>query len=175
MYYDQPPASVQQIAELRSSTSRCLITLARTDNENGDPIIAHCGARNWNLAETLKGADAQTISPCHVVIIVNAVHEPKVLDIKNCRGHLGATDVGRIWLSAILKKTGIAKTRIEYVSYAPLAGSLGCYRVAVTFDARPGAKDTSFGEKSGTFCISGADRGQEGDAKSDLSGTKTAK
>ncbi len=175
MYYDQPPAPVQQIAELRSSTSRCLITLTRTDNENGDPVTARCGTRNWTLAKTLKGADAQTISPCRVVIIVNAVREPKVLDVKNCSGHFNATDVSRVWLSGILEKNGIAKSQIEYVSYAPLAGSLGCYRVSVTFDARPGAKDTAFGEKSGTFCISGADRGQEGRAKSDLSGTKTAR
>lgn len=104
---------------------------------------------------------------------MNAVRDPKVLDVKNCRGQFGAADVGRVWLSGILKQNGIAKSQIEYVSYAPLAESLGCYRVSVTFDAKPGAKDTAFGEKAGTFCISGVGRGQEGGAKSDLPGAKT--
>ena len=158
MNYDQPPPSVQKIAELRSTTSRCLITLTRTDSETGDPIIARCGAGNRTLAKTLKGADAQTISSCHVVIVVNAVRDPKVLDVTNCRGNLRTKDVGRVWLGSILKRNGIYKSQIEYVSYAPIAGSVGCYRVAVTFDAKPRAKDTSFGEKAGRFCIPGADR-----------------
>ncbi len=135
--------------------------------------MARCGARIRTLAETLKGADAQAISPCETVIVVNAVREPKVLDVKNCRGHLDVTNVGQTWLSNILKQNRISKSQIEYVSFAPLSGSLGCYRVSVTFDEKPGAKDSSFGGKKGTFCVSGVHRRRENGVKSNLSDPKT--
>lgn len=150
---DSPAPTVEVVALLSTTTSQCEIRKRVSDEEAGDPLEAKCGNVRRPLGRALKGVSVNPISACRVVITVNAVHLPRLLSISNCRGPLMVADVGASWTNHLRKTAGIRPASTEFVSYKQIEGRAGCYDVTVTYDAKPGDRDTSYQEKTERFCV----------------------
>lgn len=148
-----PAPTVEVVALLSTNRSRCEISKRASDEESGDQIEARCGNIRRPLGRALKGVSMNRISACQVVITVNAVHSPRLLDLSNCRGKLVVVDVGTIWTKQLQKTASIQAASTEFVSYKHIKSRTGCYDVTVTYDTKPGAQDTSYQEKTEQFCI----------------------
>lgn len=93
------------------------------------------------------------ISPCRVVMTVNAVPSPRLLDLGNCLGTLEISDLGVAWTARLLKLEAIKPENLEYVGYRRISRQPGCYSVTITYDATPNGENTAYKDKMGRFCI----------------------
>ncbi len=150
---DSSPQAIDVIAVLSTATSRCEIRKRVSDNEGGDLIDARCGSTVRQLGRALKGVSIDRISACRVVVTVNAVHRPRLLNLVNCSGSLTVTDVGSVWTKKLRQSVAIKDSSVEYVAYKALSMRPGCYKVAITYDAVPGSENTSYKERVGRFCV----------------------
>ena len=148
-----PTPTVEVVAVLSTATSRCEIRKRQSGDEAGDPIEAKCGATTKPIGRSLKGVTVDRISGCRVVLTVNAVHSPRLLNLSNCRGALVVTDIGSAWTKRLQKSAGINAKSVEFVSYEKLAERTGCYKVTVTYDVDAHSQNTAYQEKEGRFCI----------------------
>jgi len=149
-----PPPAIEIVAQLSTSTSHCQIQKRATDDEAGDQIEARCRSMTTPLGRALKGVSVDRIRACQVVLTVNAVHNPRLLNVGNCKGSLSVSDVGSQWVGQVEKAAGIKSGAVEFVAFEKAAAGPGCYRVTVTYDAKPGGQDTSYEDKQARFCVS---------------------
>ncbi|MFA6125654.1 hypothetical protein [Sphingomonas sp.] len=95
LFIDSPATAVESVARLSSARSRCEIVRKITDEELGDKISVRCGREEKSIGRALKGASADRVSACSVVLNIYAVHTPKLIAVNNCSGALKMSDVGR--------------------------------------------------------------------------------
>lgn len=150
---DSPAPTVEVVALLSTTTSHCEIRKSASDDEAGDPIEVRCGTIRKPLGSAIKGVSVNRVSACQVVMIVNAVHSPRLLNLSNCRGPLSVADAGGVWTKRLQKSADIKTGSIEFVAYEQVAGLTGCYNVTITYDAKSGGQNTSYKEKTGKFCV----------------------
>jgi hypothetical protein len=141
------------IASLGSATSRCEVRRHESDSEEGDPIDVRCGSAVKSLGRALKGVSVDRIGECRLVLTVNAVHSPRLLDVSNCKGALSVKDIGSAWSGKLEASVKVKRANVEYVSYEKIPDRLGCYNVSITYDINPGSQNTAFGERKSVFCI----------------------
>lgn len=149
---------VEHIDELRSPGSRCSITWQRTDAEEPDPIVAHCGVRRLVITRNYHNSEAHNLTPCRAVLMVSGVQIPRLFDAQNCNGHFESKEIGVTWVRALAKANGFSVLQVKSVFYAPIHGASGCYKVTLWLNRRRASTDGPLEARSAKFCIPGVGR-----------------
>jgi len=152
--YSIPVPDSVVVAHIVSKSSKCeIVRLDRGDAESGDLIRLHCGRLTKSLGFAPKGLSVDEISSCDVVIVLNAVHFPSLINVRNCEGSPKIVNVGRQWSSTLERVYSINRKSLEYISYERIKNEPACYNVSVTFDLTSNKNNTSYDSKAAKYCI----------------------
>lgn len=126
-----PPPEI--LAYLTGPRSACVIGHRYTDEEAGHFTTARCNGRSVVLARDRHGDTVRRVSRCSIMLTIDGVELPQLLQVSNCGGTLKIRHTGDLWTRQLLVSARIAPYRLESVLYEPVAHRPTCYRISIAF------------------------------------------
>jgi len=145
-----PPPEI--LAHLMGPQSTCVIGFTYTDAESGNVTSARCGGRPYVIARDDHGDSVRRLSKCSIMLMIEGVRFPRLLNVSNCGGALKVRRTGEIWTQELLASARIAPSRLDRVIYYPIRHRPACYRILIMFTLPGTANYEPLGERSATRC-----------------------
>lgn len=144
-----PPPEI--LAHLTGPQSTCVISFTDTDAESGNVTSARCGGHRYIIARDYHGDSVRRLSQCSIMLMIEGVRFPRLLNVSNCSGALKLRQTGEIWTRQLLASARIAPSRLDKVIYYPVARRPACYRITIAFSG-PGRSEGPLTERSAKRC-----------------------